>query len=69
MGKELLRLERFLRSLRQDDLAAATGISQPRISRIERGTAKPRQEEKRALAAALGVNPVDLWPVEEAQAE
>jgi transcriptional regulator with XRE-family HTH domain len=53
---------RLRRRMSQDAVAAATGIAQARVSRIERGTMKPTAEEAAAIAHALAV-PVDLlWP-------
>jgi len=42
----------------QYDLWRISGISAPRISLVERGFARFREQERQAVAAALGV-PVD----------
>ena len=53
---------RLRRRMSQDAVAAATGIAQARVSRIERGAIEPTAEEAAAIAQALAV-PVDLlWP-------
>jgi transcriptional regulator with XRE-family HTH domain len=67
MTKSLLRVERYLKGLRQADLATMTAIPQTTISRIECGRRIPSPEEKRAIAQVLGLKPSDLWPGEEAQ--
>ena len=64
MGKRRskVRVERYLKGLRQIDLSALTSIPQVRISRIERGEVVPNDEEKNLLAQAFGLKPVDLLP-------
>jgi transcriptional regulator with XRE-family HTH domain len=46
--------------LTQEQLAAAIGVSQPRIAEIERGDANPRLGTLAKLARALGVPVADL---------
>ena len=47
---ELRRLRRA-RDLTLFDVSEATGIAEPRLSRVERGQAQPRPDEAEALAA------------------
>ena len=63
----ILRIERVLRDLPQREVAAQTGIPQPRYSRIERNVTQPTPQEAEALSMFLGVKPADLWPGGEAQ--
>jgi len=39
-----------------------TGIWQPRLSRIERGIFKPKQEEKEKISEALNSSIVVIFP-------
>ena len=51
----------------QWDIRLATGIHQSKLSLIERGYVKPSNEEKEALAGALGVSIDEIqWPELEA---
>ena len=50
-----LRIFRILRGLSQYDLQDKTGIKNYRLSLIETGRFKPKPEELRAIARALGV--------------
>ena len=53
-----LRMTRQLRNMSQEDLVVAVdGISQTKLSRIERGVMKPTEELKEKLAKALDVKP------------
>jgi transcriptional regulator with XRE-family HTH domain len=63
----ILRIERVSHDLPQREVAARTGIPQPRYSRIERNVTQPTSEEAEALGACFGVNPADLWTDGEAQ--
>jgi transcriptional regulator with XRE-family HTH domain len=56
-----LRAVREQRALSQAELAAATGVAQPTLSRLERGVDSARGRTVRKLAAALKVKPVDLY--------
>jgi len=56
-----LKAIRALRGLRQVDLSKQTGISQSKISLIEGGLARIREEEKTAIATALGERPEVLF--------
>jgi transcriptional regulator with XRE-family HTH domain len=50
----------------QWDIRLATGIHQSKLSLIERGYVTPSDEEKEALAGALGVAVDEIqWPVQE----
>lgn len=46
---------RLRNNFRQADVENKTGIPQPRFSRIERGVAKPTQEEMDKLIKAFGL--------------
>lgn len=60
---ETLASERVWRRLSQDDLAAAAGVAQATISRIERGERLPSLGTLRRLAAAMELAPfVTLRP-------
>ncbi len=54
---------RAFRGLRQVDLGKRTGIGQSRISLIEGGFSRIRDEEKRAIAEALGEKLEVLFPL------
>jgi transcriptional regulator with XRE-family HTH domain len=60
-----LRVARAIRRQRQWDLRKETGIHQSKISLIEHGYVIPTDEERVAIAGALGVsvNEID-WPEE-----
>lgn len=45
-----LRLERVTRGLRLLDVSGAIGVSESRLSRIERGEVAPSEREREALA-------------------
>jgi transcriptional regulator with XRE-family HTH domain len=51
---------RFHRKVTQLILGLQVGISQTRISLIERGFVNPREREKRKIAQALGLKPEQL---------
>jgi transcriptional regulator with XRE-family HTH domain len=55
-----LREARFKKKMTQFDLRIKSGIHQSKISNIERGYVTPREDEKRALAKALGLRETDL---------
>ena len=55
-----LREARFKRNLTQFDLRLKTGISQTKISHFERGYLVPREDEKKRIFEALGVNDLDF---------
>jgi ribosome-binding protein aMBF1 (putative translation factor) len=60
IGARVLQ-QRLAAGLTQQQLAAAAGVSQADISRIERGQANPTTETLEALAVPLGVT-LDLVP-------
>jgi len=60
IGARILQ-QRLAAGLTQQQLAAASGIAQADISRIERGQANPTTETLEALAVPLGVT-LDLVP-------
>ena len=51
--KTSIKLLRVLKDWRQADLERVSRISQPRLSRLERGEIMPTQEEVAALSKAL----------------
>ena len=55
-----LQFERVNRRISQERLALVTGVPQPVICLIERGTWNPNPNQLAALAHALGVAPSDL---------
>ena len=55
-----VRFYRLNKGFRQADIENLTGISQPRLSLIERGM-PATQEEKEKLAKAFNVSSVDLF--------
>lgn len=57
---ERLRAIRTRRLLTQKELAAKVGVRWQTISEIESGRQSPRFSTIRALAEALGVEPVEL---------
>ncbi len=56
-----LREIRLRRGISQDRLAELSGLSQSRVSRLERGAA-PEDDEAQRLAKALGVAAAVLFP-------
>lgn len=56
-----MRIERFFRNLSLDELRSRTGIDQGKLSRIERGYVKPKEDEKKKLAKALNVKVEDIF--------
>ena len=60
MAATSFKIERVKRELTQAELAALSGISQHRISLLERGV-KPRTDEAKALADAFKVNSEELF--------
>ncbi len=62
MESNLVYIERVLRRLKQSEVESLSGIPQPRLSKIERGVAKPKQEEKESLARAFGLEAGELFP-------
>ena len=59
-----LRQAREKKGFNQHDIFLLTGISQTRLSLLERGYYKPRLDEMRLLCEALGVNASDLEFIE-----
>jgi transcriptional regulator with XRE-family HTH domain len=57
-----LRDVRVLKRITQIQLRLSTGINQSKISLIENGYVKPREDEKKRLARVLGVEPQDIFP-------
>ena len=56
-----LRELRLRRALNQRELAARAGLTQATVVALERGRSEPRPSTLRKLAAALGVDPGELW--------
>jgi ribosome-binding protein aMBF1 (putative translation factor) len=56
-----LEVERRKRFMSQWDLARSTGIIQTRLSLIERGEVKPKEQEIRAIAKVLGLKPDECF--------
>ena len=52
-----LEVERRKRFMSQWELARSTGIIQTRLSLIERGEVKPKEQEIGAIAKVLGISP------------
>ena len=69
MGKarRRLRVLRAEQDVRQSDVARMAGLSRSRYAQIETGEGSvPRDEERAAVAAALGVRVSEIdWPVVE----
>ncbi len=61
LGRELRRL-RLRRNFTQEDLAAATDLTQRTISMIENGRQRPNRKTLLRLAEALDASPEDLDP-------
>ena len=60
---EKIRYYRKLRGMSQKDLASALGISDVHVSRYESGTRKPKLEQLKSIASALGVGVSDLTDI------
>lgn len=57
-----LRLRRVSLGMRQNDLAAAAGISVDQLHRLEKGDCEPMWRTARRLALALALPPEELFP-------
>ena len=60
-----LREIRVVRRVTQFQLRVSTGIHQSKISMIENGLIQPRDDEKKKLAKALGVQVGEIWGEQE----
>lgn len=62
-----IRELRFFKNMTLDDLYLLTGrkISQPKLSRIERGIEIPTEEEKELIARAMKETVLKVFPSEE----
>ena len=58
--KTEFRYNRIIREISQDKLAEMTGLSQTRISRIERGITRPTDQEIEMIAQELKKIPTIL---------
>lgn len=56
---------RTLRGMSLLDLAAASGVTESTISRVENGKQAPRPSTMRKLAKALDVSIAELWGEDE----
>ena len=63
--KNKIKEARFFAEMIQDELHLKTGLSQAKISRIERGYIKPSKEDKRLIAKALKKSVKDIFPEEQ----
>jgi transcriptional regulator with XRE-family HTH domain len=59
-----LREARVVKRITQFDLRIKTGFSQTMISYWERGLLQPREDQKKKLASALGMNIREVFPQE-----
>ena len=59
-----VRQIRLMKSKSIDDIFVETGISIPKISRIERGIYQPTEREKKLISKALRESPKKVFPVE-----
>ena len=57
-----LKEARFFKGLNQWDISVKTGIPQSKLSLIERGYIKPREDEKKKIAKALNCKVTDIFP-------
>jgi DNA-binding XRE family transcriptional regulator len=57
---------RFRAGLTQKELAVRVGMSRQAIVALEREGGRPHAPNARKIAAELGVDMFDLWPLEEA---
>ena len=55
-----LKMARFIKQFTQYHLVFKTGIPQSKLSLIERGFVKPKDDEKIKIAKALQLNPEDI---------
>lgn len=60
--KNRLRVLRAERELTQRDIGQRAGIELTRYWSIEKGYSDPREHERAALSAALGVDESVIWP-------
>ena len=54
-----LKAARFVLGISQQELSLESGVSQSRISTLERGLAEPSENERLRIEEALGVT---IWP-------
>lgn len=59
---------RLTAGMTQDELAAASGVSRPTISRLELGTSSISSDRVWDLAEALGTTPADIYAVAQREA-
>jgi putative transcriptional regulator len=62
--KNAIRRLRFERNMTQEELALRTGVSRQTIMSIERGRTNPSVLLAFKIAAALGVNVVEVFTME-----
>ncbi|MEA1963708.1 MAG: helix-turn-helix transcriptional regulator [Candidatus Aerophobetes bacterium] len=56
-----LKVFRFIKGKSQDEISHEVGISQSKLSRIERGYIVPSEEEKKSIAKALEMTVEELF--------
>ena len=57
-----MKRQRLLKDLTLDDVFLRTGISIPKLSRIERGIFKPNERERKLIAKVLKAKPEEIFP-------
>jgi len=64
-----MRQIRFFRGMTLDDIYLLTGrkISQPKLSRVERGISHPSDEEKELISRVLKIPIKEIFPDEESK--
>lgn len=58
-----LETYRLKEGISQAELARRAGVDQATISRLERTGARPQDTTKVKIAAALGVDPMEIFPL------
>jgi|MudIll2142460700_1097286.scaffolds.fasta_scaffold50690_2 transcriptional regulator with XRE-family HTH domain len=59
-----MREKRFFKGIPQWEVAVGTGMSQARVSLIERGYVSPTDLDKQKIARVLKCKPEDIFPTE-----
>ena len=60
--KNKIKEARFFAGMIQDELHLKTGLSQTKISRIERGYIKPSKGDRKLIAKALKKSVKEIFP-------
>ena len=58
-----LKMARVRLGITQLALARKTGLSETQLSKIETDRVRPASEVRQRIAAALGVSPLEIFPV------